>query len=514
MAKRKQAYEEWVDLDLDEGFEERRPKRRPPLPFQVEPIAWLSQQKSALLAYGMGLGKTKISLDALHVSGEKKAVVVCKAALISHWEREVKLEVMTPYAYAGADRKETLKRFIQASEGILILSFDICGAEQDRLPDQLPALPLIVDEAHLSCRASSRRTWGLWRLKKSRVWLLTGTELMNRLEDIYPILSLLGIFKGKLAGFRELYCWRKEVACDIYVYIPKPGSAAEIAALIEPYTKRFSGEGLKPTIQRESVEVVPSDEKRKRLDVLQRRISVYLRGSGGLYPVEKHLLPILTEWRVESSTPHSVEDARFKALLGILRSVEGKSFVVTAFKETAIKIQELLKTCGVASHMVCGSVALAKRDTILREFSCDKVRVLIGVQGACKEGLNLPYVKNLAWYDGAWNRSTQLQVEDRIRRVNSSHKEVSVYHLVEEETPEAWMAAIRKRKGILAGAVRDTDSCLQEAGYYKADSEDDILCFIKDKESWWTEEEIFGKSSGTSSAGGDWVQGLVDTLSV
>jgi len=72
-----------------------------PYPFQIEAIEWLSQRRYALLAYDMGLGKTKIVLEALKKSGESKAIVICKASLISHWKKEAGLENISVFPYTG-----------------------------------------------------------------------------------------------------------------------------------------------------------------------------------------------------------------------------------------------------------------------------------------------------------------------------------------------------------------------------------------------------------------------------
>jgi len=451
---------------------------REPFPFQIEAINWLSDRKYALLAYDMGLGKTKIILDALKKSGEKKALVVCKASLISHWKKEAGMENIPAFSYTGNKRNNTLNNFLQSDSGILLLSFQICGKERETLPAKFPVLPVIVDEAHLLTKATSQMTWGIWKLKKSRVWLVTGTPIMNRVEDLFPTLTLLRIFKGKLKDFRNEFMYVDDVIYNSYaeveikIWKPEPDSLERIHNMLKYYMCRKTADEFKPSINKVSVKVFSDSEKLLSIRDIKFNLSVSLdKGS------HDEILKLITEWRWVSSFPASIEDARFKTLLDIINKIEGKVFVVTAFEQVASKLKSLLLDCDIDSYLISGLISFKKRDKILDSFAKDNVKVLIGVNQACREGLNLPFVNNLIWYDGAWNESGMRQVEDRIRRITSIFKQVNIFCLEEKESPENWLHAIRNKKSIISKALYGGLN-LDDSEYYEADEKASISNFI------------------------------------
>jgi len=450
---------------------------RKPFPFQIEGIQWLSQKRYALLAYDMGLGKTKIVIDALRTAEEYKAIVVCKASLISHWKKEAGIENIPVFSYTGSKRQIVLDRFLQADSGILLLSFNICGTERDALPAKLPYLPVIVDEAHLLTKATSQMTWGIWRLKKKMVWLVTGTPIMNSVEDLFPTLSLLRLFKGKMRDFRREYMYVDDTIynpyadAEIEIWKPKADSLERIHEILDSYMARKTADEFKPSINKINIKI--SSDKVKLSVIRNIKFNLNRSLNSGLHD---EILKLITEWRFISSFPASVKDNRFKTLLEIINKVEGKAIVITAFERIAKRLQELFLEAGIQSYIISGLVSFKKRDKTLDCFAEDNVKVLIGVNQACREGLNLPFVNNLIWYDGAWNESGMKQIEDRIRRVTSTFKQVNIFCLDEEESPERWLEAIRGKKAIISKSLYHGLN-LKESGYYEADKKASISNF-------------------------------------
>jgi superfamily II DNA or RNA helicase len=154
---------------------------RKPYNFQSAASIKLAAMPRALLAFDTGTGKSKIALDALRIARTSKAVIVCKVALITHWVRECKAENFTPFSYHGPAR--SISEFIAADTGVLIVSFNTLAEDINKIRDRLPYLPIIIDEAHLLVSAQAKRTWSVWKLRKSKAWLLTATPIMNGAEE-------------------------------------------------------------------------------------------------------------------------------------------------------------------------------------------------------------------------------------------------------------------------------------------------------------------------------------------
>lgn len=162
--------------------------------FQQTGSLFLQTHYHALLGDEMGLGKTTQALHALDGVGAKTALVVCPASVRSGWAKEARewgtkcaLEVIS---YNGAVNGEV---------------------DTGTLYDAI-----ILDEVHFLKTVDSQRTQaifgnnsGLARFAKYK-WGLSGTPILNRPREFYPILKTL---HGKAlhpyntwASFTQRYC--------------------------------------------------------------------------------------------------------------------------------------------------------------------------------------------------------------------------------------------------------------------------------------------------------------------
>jgi SNF2 family DNA or RNA helicase len=165
-------------------------------PHQVEAIRKLARQRSFILADDMGLGK---SLQALVIFAIdivrgfcETAIIVCPTGLKANWEEEIKkfsgvpcmvLETLTP-----AKRKDKITEFKGWSgPKILIVNYEQVIPHKVEL-NAMRFDVAIFDEAHWLKNHKAARTKASLALYSRRSFLLTGTPMLNRPNELWTLL--------------------------------------------------------------------------------------------------------------------------------------------------------------------------------------------------------------------------------------------------------------------------------------------------------------------------------------
>ena len=150
------------------------------VPFQEIGRDFLIKRPYALLADEPGCGKTPQDIMAAMVvapSVTDYKIVVCPASVRSHWKEQI-------FEWTGS------------SEGWGIISYNAATTHGRYLRG--PFAVLTLDEFHFCKTMDSQRTQailgnehGIVRRSK-RVWVLIGTNILNRPRELYPMVKTLG----------------------------------------------------------------------------------------------------------------------------------------------------------------------------------------------------------------------------------------------------------------------------------------------------------------------------------
>ena len=148
-------------------------------------------QGRALIGDEMGLGKTVQAIAVmahLAAGGERDFLVVCPASVVSNWCREVTAHSeLLVHRVDGPVRAQALAAW-HRDGGVAVTTFE--GLRH--MPAAALAL-LVVDEAHYVKNPEARRSQVVasWAQRCPRVLLLTGTALLNRVEELLSLARLL-----------------------------------------------------------------------------------------------------------------------------------------------------------------------------------------------------------------------------------------------------------------------------------------------------------------------------------
>lgn len=180
-------------------------------PHQIEGVRKLARMQNFLLADDMGLGK---SLQALTVAAidvmrgwASKIIIVAPVSLKGNWSDEIEKFTTFKYVVLGqeieagrgghadkikklspTDRKRQLEDF-RDLEGpkILIVNYEQVDphlAELNKMGFDI----CIYDEAHYMKNYKSKRTKACLKLNGGRHFLLTGTPMLNHVNELWPLL--------------------------------------------------------------------------------------------------------------------------------------------------------------------------------------------------------------------------------------------------------------------------------------------------------------------------------------
>jgi SWI/SNF-related matrix-associated actin-dependent regulator 1 of chromatin subfamily A len=164
-------------------------------PFQLAGIDFLLKHKHALLADDMGLGKTPQTIGVINYCPEIKSVlIICPNSLKINWRNELN-DWLTRKLSVGIGAKSF------PADDIVIINYDILKKFATDVRKRHWDL-VIVDESHFCKNPKAQRTtqvvgkkarnvWILDPLRADRMIALTGTPILNRTIELFPILNWL-----------------------------------------------------------------------------------------------------------------------------------------------------------------------------------------------------------------------------------------------------------------------------------------------------------------------------------
>lgn len=165
-------------------------------PYQAEAVSRIiAMQGRAILAYDMGTGKTAVALKVLeHISlgaSLQDTLVICPKIAFGTWEMEIDNWLKDKYyvTFTGDEGKRYQRwRDFQAGADFLITNF---AQMENVLVRKKKWGTVIIDEAHF---LKNRKTKGFdlaCKLVSDNVLLLTGSPIVNGVQDLWTLLHLL-----------------------------------------------------------------------------------------------------------------------------------------------------------------------------------------------------------------------------------------------------------------------------------------------------------------------------------
>ncbi|MGD8940000.1 MAG: DEAD/DEAH box helicase [Gammaproteobacteria bacterium] len=436
--------------------------------YQQQGMLHLAFTERALLADEMGLGKTVQAIAACELlrrsRGVEKVLVICPASLKAEWEEQIAKFTALPSLIIQGSRANRLKQYRQPAFFLLANYEQILGDAQDIQQIVAPDI-VILDEAQRIKNWQTKTANAVKRLQSRYAFVLTGTPLENRIDEIYSIVQFLDphVF-GPLFRFnRDFYQLDENGHPTGYKNLD------ELHRRLRPVMlrrRKHEVEGELPGRTVNNYFVSMTDEQALRYEEYNLRVA-RLVAQMGRRPLRKEEWEMLQQWlacmRMLCDTPYILDPQcddspkleELEKILGELLE-EGDHKVIifsewTRMLELVAGLADTMKT-GYALHT--GAISQPKRRQEIRRFKDDPSCRLFLSSDAGSTGLNLQNADVVINIDLPWNPA---KLEQRIARAWRKHqtRAVQVINLVCEHSIEHRILHLLAQKQELANEVVD-----------------------------------------------------------
>lgn len=454
--------------DVSEGKYTLDIAKMPLYDYQKQGMIHLAFLEKAILADEMGLGKTVQAIGAAELlrklKGIRKVLVVAPTSLKAEWEEQITKFVNNPSVIVCGNRAERLRHY-QKEAFFYITNYEQVVRDREDIQRLIAPDIVILDEAQRIKNWRTKTAATLKQLESPYAFLLTGTPIENRIDDIYSIVQFLypKLF-GSLFRFNRDFYQLDDHGKEIgYKNLDK------LHERLKPFLlRRLKGdvEGQLPDRTINTYFVEMSTEQQSRYGEYEDCVA-RLAAAAKRRPLReeefKKLQMALASMRMICDTPYILDqDCRVCPKLHELEPILEELFQdeqtkIIIFSEWERMLQltgELLKKMNIEYAWHTGSVNQIQRRKEINRFKEENAcRVFLSTDSGAV-GLNLQVANVVVNLDLPWNPA---KLEQRIARAWRKHqtRTVQVINLVSKDTIEHRMLAVLDLKKRLAESVLD-----------------------------------------------------------
>lgn len=434
------------------------------LPHQIEAFNIGTQHNRLLIADTPGLGKTLSSIAIAtyksneHTSILRNCLIVCGVNSVKYnWQAEIEMHSTEKCIVFDGTLKKKLKKIDEwfNDRDTLFGIINIESLRNQEILDKLNSMTsmVIVDEIHKAKNGNSKQGKALRELTTPEIRIgLSGTPMTNKPEDLWNILSWLGIENKNFWSFRNRYCVMGGYENkEIVDYKNLSDLALELK---EVMLRRTKDEVIKlppKTYQTEYIEL--SNEQSKEYKDAEKGV---LEHAGEILNTNNPLTSLLRMRQITSGLYcNEKNNTKLKRLQEILEesiiSNGGKAIIFSQYEEIAKLYRDALSKYNPA--YIVGAVSVEDRQKEVDRFQNDKdCKIAIGTIGAMGTGLTMTAASYVFFIDKDWAQTNNEQAEDRAHRIGTASN-VTVISLVAKNTIDERIEHVLKEKANLFDAI-------------------------------------------------------------
>lgn len=439
-----------------------------PYPYQQYCIDCIIYNRSIGLFLDMGLGKTVITLTAIHDlrfnrwEVARPLIVAPKTVAEATWTTEAAkwdhLKTMRVVPVLGT-AKQRLRALATPADAYVINRENVTWLV-DHYKNEWPFDMVVLDESSSFKNGSSKRFKSM-RLVRSRIRRmveLTGTPSSNGLEDLWAQVFLLdgGARLGKTMGaYRDKYFVPgRRNRTTIFSYDPKDGSFEMIKQAISDICISMKASDyihLPDVIHHDvPVKLSPAAARAYRqleLDLLLPVDETMITASSAGVLTGKLLQLCNGAIYDENKVPVKVHDCKLEAFMELIEQLHGQhALVFYNFQHDRDRLIEAL-----ASTNLRVRVYSKAQDEI--DWNNGLIDVLLAHPASCGYGLNLQRGGyNAIWFGLTWSLEQYEQANKRLHRQGQEHP-VVIHHLIVQDGMDEDVIASLQAKGDMQDAL-------------------------------------------------------------
>jgi superfamily II DNA or RNA helicase len=466
-----------LEVEVRAAGQEQPALRTALYPYQVDGVAFLASRGRGLLADEMGLGKTIQAIAAMAQlvrSGEvRRTLIVCPASLKHQWLREIRqftyLTEEDVVVVSGG--RASRQACYAAAPPVLVTSYELVRADERALAGLAPDL-LILDEAQRIKNWRTRTAAVVKGLQSRFAFVLTGTPLENRIDDLY---SLMQVIDPRLFG--PLWRFNEEfIALDPE---GRPASYKNLDALrarIAPVVLRRRKEEVLSDLPERLVSrvAVPMTKAQveihsesegivaRLLKILQKRPLTPAEEQRLLRAFQRMRLACNAAGLVDKKTVGGPKLDELERLLEELCVAGGRKAVIfSEWEKMQALAAEACRKLGVGHVRLHGGVPASARGRLIDRFREDPACKVFLSTDAGGVGLNLQVASHVVNLDLPWNPAVLAQRIARVHRIGQ-REAVNVVLLVSEGSFEERLEqTLEGKRALFAAAIGDDQETVE-----------------------------------------------------
>lgn len=444
---------------------------------QIPGSQWLFYNYRCILGDDMGLGKTKESIDTacmmyLYKHWRKGiVVVVCPNGVKKQWEDQIEEHgwgvgnwVLIPRG-STKQRAEHITHFVNAKTTggrqplkWIILNYESLRWFKKTFHHAASGAVLICDEGHRLKNARAKQTLIVADAAPSYLWLLTGTQVSNRPEDLYSLITLV----------RPLW-WKSWYEFDQEYLIHDKFGAIRTYKMLPHLNQRLAQVSFGRR-KEQCIDLPPKIYTERTVTLNNAERKAYDR-------MRDELIAWLDAQEFEGGRPTSTQAANFAARYIRLRQLthglvsagvdEGHSWIKSPSKTAELmeiwkdagkthmvvwchfvpvveKVTDAFLSDGVKAYEIRGGISLPKREKRIDQWKAEG-GVLVANMDCAGEGQNFQVCDLEVFADLPHTPRQRQQCSDRLHRIGQT-RSVSVIDLMAEDTVDRKVKAMLKKK--------------------------------------------------------------------
>jgi superfamily II DNA or RNA helicase len=445
--------------------------RMPLYPYQVEGVAFLVSRGRALLADEMGLGKTAQAIAAMAQlvrRGEvRRTLVVCPASLKHQWLREIR-----QFAGLGAEDvgvvagpREARHAVYAEAPSVLVTSYELARADERELSEVAPDL-LVLDEAQRIKNWRTHTAAVVKGLRSRFAFVLTGTPLENRLDDLYSLMQVVDphLFgplwrfneeftrldgSGRPTGYRNLDRLRGRIA----QLVLRRRKEEVLSDLPDRLVSRLT---VPMTREQQEIHGDAEESAGRLLAILKRRPLSPAEEQRLMRAFQRMRMACDAAGLVDRKTRGAPKLDELERLLEEICLGGGRKVVVfSEWERMQAMAAEVCERLGVGYVRLHGGVPSDRRGGLIDRFRENPECQVFLSTDAGGVGLNLQAASHVVNLDLPWNPAVLAQRIARVHRLGQ-REAVNVVLLVSEGSFEERMeGTLEGKRALFAAAVGD-----------------------------------------------------------
>lgn len=452
---------------VEPQFKIPMPKGVDLFPFQIQGVHMMCKKENVLSADDMGLGKTPQSIAFLNLdprAPEKKILLLCPASLKWNWVNEIKKFSIHEYKIGMVNTGDSSR--LPITKNFWIVNYDLIARIKPHIETMYWDY-LIMDECHYLKNSSSARSkavlGGVHKekivvdgvlkfkyeaekpIKAKKVIAITGTPVLNKPIEIYPILHYLdksswpnkNKFAARYCGLSQgRFGWSADGATNLDELNKRLRQTVMIRRTKEQVLKELPG-------KMRSIVVVKPEEEEARYLVEEKEMIDRMKTEHGMDD-EHFVKAVLSLSFVGTTTHESIFALRHRLAESKVPRVierieqrleETKKIVVFAYHK--VMIDGIKKHFKDKALVLSGETPVAKRQEIVDTFQKDPyAEIFIGQIKTAGVGITLTAANMCIFAEADFVPGVLTQAEDRLCRIGQKQM-VLVEHIVYEGSLDA-----------------------------------------------------------------------------